>query len=96
MLDVLVLVCLALAQGWMLGRFITGFAEGLWPTLFAGLIALPAGALEPALDRLDGNGNLPFSVDFRDIYATVLQRWWGTDSSAALRGRFQPLPFLTA
>ena len=50
----------------------------------------------PALDRLDGNGNLPFSVDFRDIYATVLQRWWGTDSSAALRGRFQPLPFLTA
>ena len=29
-----------LAQGWMLGRFITGFAEGLWPTLFAGLIAL--------------------------------------------------------
>jgi cytochrome d ubiquinol oxidase subunit II len=30
----------SLAQGWMLGRFVTGFAEGLWPTLFAALIAL--------------------------------------------------------
>ncbi|MBH1986011.1 MAG: cytochrome d ubiquinol oxidase subunit II [Burkholderiales bacterium] len=30
----------SLAQGWMLGRYVTGFAEGLWPWLFAGLIAL--------------------------------------------------------
>jgi len=30
----------SVAQGWMLGRYITGFAEGLWPSLFAGLIAL--------------------------------------------------------
>ena len=30
----------SLAQGWMLGRFVTGFAEGLWPQVFAGLIAL--------------------------------------------------------
>lgn len=50
----------------------------------------------PALDRLDGNGNLPFAVDFRDIYATVLQRWWGVDATAALRGRFTPLPFIAA
>jgi uncharacterized protein (DUF1501 family) len=45
----------------------------------------------PALDRLDGNGNLPFAVDFRDIYATVLERWWGVNASAALRGKFAPL-----
>ena len=34
----------SMAQGWMLGRYITGFAEGWLPTLFAGLIAasLPA------------------------------------------------------
>ena len=34
----------SLAQGWMLGRYITGFAEGAWPQVFAGLIAfaLPA------------------------------------------------------
>ncbi|WP_110399651.1 cytochrome d ubiquinol oxidase subunit II [Sphaerotilus hippei] len=34
----------SLAQGWMLGRYITGFAEGAGPTLFAAVItlALPA------------------------------------------------------
>lgn len=30
----------ALAQGWMLGRYITGFAEGWLPLVFAALIAL--------------------------------------------------------
>lgn len=47
--------------------------------------------LAPALSRLDGNGNLPHAVDFRDVYATVLERWWGTDSARALRGRFATL-----
>ena len=30
----------SLAQGWMLGRYITGFSDGLLPQVFAGLIAL--------------------------------------------------------
>jgi uncharacterized protein (DUF1501 family) len=50
----------------------------------------------PALSRLDGNGNLPFAVDFRDVYATVLERWWGSDSARALKGRFSPLDVLRA
>jgi len=50
----------------------------------------------PALDRLDGNGNLPFAVDFRQLYATVLQGWWATDATAVLRGRYAPLPVLRA
>jgi uncharacterized protein (DUF1501 family) len=45
----------------------------------------------PALDRLDGNGNLPHAVDFRAYYATFLERWWGLDSRAVLGGRFTPL-----
>ena len=45
----------------------------------------------PALSRLDGSGNLPFAVDFRDVYATVLDRWWGADSAGALKGRFAAL-----
>lgn len=55
----------------------------------------------PALERLDGNGNLPHAVDFRELYATVLERWWripaqGAGGSAAgthaiLGGRFAPL-----
>ena len=48
----------------------------------------------PALDRLDGNGNLPFDVDFREIYATVLERWWGVNSQTALQGKFAPIAFL--
>lgn len=50
----------------------------------------------PALSRLDGNGNLPFAVDFRDLYATALSRWWGIDSSVALNGKFTPLDVLKA
>jgi uncharacterized protein (DUF1501 family) len=50
----------------------------------------------PDLGRLDGNGNLPFAVDFRDVYATVLEGWWGADSRRALNGRFRPLDLLNA
>jgi len=50
----------------------------------------------PALDRLDGNGNLPFAVDFREMYATVLERWWGMEAAKPLKGRFRPLELLTA
>jgi uncharacterized protein (DUF1501 family) len=48
----------------------------------------------PALANLDGNGNLPFAVDFRNIYAAVLERWWGVSANAALRGRFSALDCL--
>jgi uncharacterized protein (DUF1501 family) len=48
----------------------------------------------PRLDRLDGNGNLPFAVDFRSYYATFLDRWWAIDSRVALRGRFPVLEIL--
>ncbi len=48
----------------------------------------------PRLDRLDGNGNLPFAVDFRSYYATFLGPWWGMDARVALRGDFKPLELL--
>jgi uncharacterized protein (DUF1501 family) len=48
----------------------------------------------PVLGRLDGNGNLPFAVDFRDVYATVLERWWGIPAAGVLNGRFPSLDFL--
>ncbi|RKP52636.1 DUF1501 domain-containing protein [Trinickia fusca] len=50
----------------------------------------------PMLARLDGNGNLPVGVDFRQLYATVLGPWWGLDAASVLRGRFEPLPLLRA
>ena len=48
----------------------------------------------PALDRLDGEGNLAHAVDFRGYYATFLERWWGVDSKPVLGGRFDTLPLL--
>jgi len=56
-----------------------------------GLYGLP-----PALTRLDANGNLPFAVDFRDMYATALDRWWGVNSTVALNGKFRPVDLLKA
>jgi uncharacterized protein (DUF1501 family) len=56
-----------------------------------GLYGLP-----PALTRLDANGNLPFAVDFRDLYATALERWWGVNSTVALSGKFRPVDLLKA
>ena len=50
----------------------------------------------PDLSALDGNGNLPFAVDFRDLYATALTRWWGVDASRALKGRFAGLDIVRA
>lgn len=56
-----------------------------------GLYGMP-----PALGQLDGNGNLPPAVDFRSLYATVLDRWWSVDSRSVLNRRFPTLPLLRA
>lgn len=48
----------------------------------------------PELNRLDGNGNLPFAVDFRSMYATVISRFWGQDAAQILRGKFEPIDLL--
>jgi uncharacterized protein (DUF1501 family) len=48
----------------------------------------------PRLDRLDGNGNLPFSVDFRSLYATALERWWGVGSAKVLDSRYPLLDLI--
>jgi uncharacterized protein (DUF1501 family) len=50
----------------------------------------------PQLRTLDGNGNMPFAVDFRSMYATALDKWWGVSSTDALGGRFQTLDILRA
>jgi uncharacterized protein (DUF1501 family) len=49
----------------------------------------------PRLDRLE-NGNLVHAVEFRSLYATVLERWWGVPSDRALGGRFPTLDLLKA
>jgi uncharacterized protein (DUF1501 family) len=45
----------------------------------------------PALDRLDGNGNLPFAVDFRSYYATFLASCWAIPPRTVFGRDFETL-----
>ena len=49
----------------------------------------------PDLQRLEG-GNLVHSVDFRSLYATAIENWWGGNSRSALNGKFPALDLLRA
>jgi uncharacterized protein (DUF1501 family) len=49
---------------------------------------------QPSLDRLGGDGNTGYALDFRSVYATVLERWWNMPSAATLGGKFAPIGFL--
>ena len=49
-----------------------------------------------SLDRLGGDGNTGYALDFRNVYATVLERWWNAPSAATLGGKFAPVGFLQA
>ena len=48
----------------------------------------------PDLNRLDGNQNVVYTTDFRQIYATVAQQWWGVNAESVVRGKFDALKFL--
>lgn len=50
---------------------------------------------EPSsLSGLDDNGNLKYTVDFRSVYATLLDRWMGASSRDVLGGSFGSQNFL--
>ena len=48
----------------------------------------------PSLSSLDQNGNLKYTVDFRSVYATVLDRWMGASSKDVLGADFGAQNFL--
>jgi uncharacterized protein (DUF1501 family) len=48
----------------------------------------------PSLDDLD-DGDVKYTVDFRSVYATAIERWFGRPSVAVLAGSFPTLPLLT-
>jgi len=48
----------------------------------------------PVLNSLDKNGNLKYTVDFRSVYATMLDRWMGASSKDVLGGSFDTQKFL--
>jgi uncharacterized protein (DUF1501 family) len=47
----------------------------------------------PDLTDLD-EGDIKYQVDFRQVYATLLQKWLNTDAGTVLGGQFDPLKFI--
>lgn len=47
----------------------------------------------PNLTDLD-NGDLKFEIDFRQVYATLLDKWLGVSSEATLKREFKALNFI--
>jgi uncharacterized protein (DUF1501 family) len=48
----------------------------------------------PDLRRLDDDGNLRYTVDFRSVYQEILDTHLGVDAKEILGGRFDRIPFL--
>lgn len=48
----------------------------------------------PNLSDLDGNGDLKFEIDFRTIYATVLNKWLEVNDKQILNKSFNQLDFI--
>ena len=48
----------------------------------------------PDLTAIDESGDLTHKIDFRSIYATILDQWFGADPSKILEGQFARTPIL--
>ena len=48
----------------------------------------------PDLTRLDSNQNVAYTTDFRQLYTTIAQQWWGVNAETVVRGKFDALKFL--
>lgn len=48
----------------------------------------------PSLRRLDDSGDLIYSVDFRSVYATILEDWLGADAQTILGKKYDKLGFV--
>ena len=47
-----------------------------------------------SLSNLDDNGDLKFDIDFRQVYATILENWLGADTKGIISGNPQKLNFI--
>jgi uncharacterized protein (DUF1501 family) len=48
----------------------------------------------PNLSKLDNNGDLIHTVDFRSVYATILDKWLEVDDASILNKSFSKLDFI--
>ena len=72
-----------------------GTDHGAASCLFVAGPAVQGGPVgdHPKLDDLD-SGDLKHSIDFRRVYATLLDQWLGVESRVVLNGQFPHLPLL--
>lgn len=48
----------------------------------------------PDLQNLDANGDLQYEIDFREVYATILDKWLQVDDAKILNKQFSKLRFI--
>jgi len=48
----------------------------------------------PSLESLD-NGDAKFTVDFRSVYATVIEKWFARPTTGVLAGSFPSMQMLS-
>lgn len=72
-----------------------GTDHGAASSLFVAGPAVKSGPVGtyPSLGDLD-DGDLKFNMDFRKLYATLLDQWLGVDSRAVLGGKFEHVELL--
>ncbi len=70
-----------------------GTDHGSGSCLFVAGPAVKGGLIgkHPSLTELDA-GDLRWNMDFRRVYAAILDKWLGCDSKLVLDGKFEPLP----
>ena len=57
--------------------------------LFGPMIKPGVVGSHPSLTDLD-SGDLKYSIDFREVYAGVLEKWLKADAKAILEGSYRP------
>jgi uncharacterized protein (DUF1501 family) len=73
-----------------------GTDHGTAAPLFVAGPAVKAGLHGPYPDLrdLDGGGDPKFAIDFRRVYAALLDRWLGCPAEKVLGAKFDPLPLV--
>jgi uncharacterized protein (DUF1501 family) len=66
-----------------------GLAQPMF--LFGPMVAPGVHGKQSSLKDLDENGNLKMAVDFRCVYAAILEKWLGVPSEPILGARYAPV-----
>ena len=62
--------------------------------VLGGRVAGGLHGVTPDLARLGGDGNVTHTLDFRSVYASVLEDWWSVPANGVLGGRFGKIPIV--